>query len=77
MLSLRQPFAVDPSQRLILGDDRPVDLAHFAPAADADYLWYVGAREPDSLPVGAVVVWRDGHSLLARLAKPAPILQNR
>ena len=77
MLHLNQPFAVDPSQRVILGDEQPVDMAGFAPAADADYLWYVGAREPDTMPAGAQVVWREGHSLLARLAKPAPILQNR
>lgn len=77
MLHLNQPFAVDPSQRLILRDDQPVDLAHFGPAKDAGYLWYVGGREPDSLPAGSVVVWRYGHSLVARLAKAGPVLQNR
>ena len=70
MLHLKVPFAVDPSQRMILGDDKPVDLAHFAPADQADYLWYVGGREPDSLPAGAVVEWRGDHTLVARLAKP-------
>ena len=77
MLHLNQPFAVDPSQRVILGDDQTVDMAHFKPAENADYLWYVGARDPDTMPAGAVVVWRYGHSLLARLAKPGPVLQNR
>jgi hypothetical protein len=69
MLSLKQPFAVDPSQRLILGAGDPVDLAGFEPARNADWLWYVGAREPDTLPAGAVVVWRGEHTLVARLAK--------
>ena len=77
MLHLKVPFEVDPSHRVILGDEEKVDMANFEPARDADYLWYVGAREPDSLPDGAVVVWRQGHSLLARLAKPGAILQNR
>ena len=70
MLSLKVPFAVDPSQRLILGAEDRVDLANFEPALNADYLWYVGAREPDTLPAGAVVVWRGDHSLVARLANP-------
>ena len=76
MLRLNQPFAVDPSQRLILADAQKVDMAHFAPARNADYLWYVGNRDPDTMPAGAVVVWREGHALLARLAKPAPVPAN-
>ena len=71
MLRLRPGGFSDPSQRLLLNADQPVDLAHFAPAEQADWLWYVGDREPASLPPGARIVWRQGHSLLARLAKPA------
>lgn len=71
---------VDTSQRLYQMTGTPVDLAHFWPARQADWLWYVGDREPDSLPAGAVVVWRapraasEGQpiALLARLAK-APV----
>jgi hypothetical protein len=59
----------DPSQRLLQPISAPVDLAHFAPAKDADFLWYVGARQPDTWPDGAVVIWRSEHSVLARLAK--------
>ena len=62
------PGFADPSQRILQMSDAPVDLARFAPAAKADYLWYVGDKEPASLPAGAVIIWRSGHSLLARLA---------
>lgn len=70
MLHLKVPFAVDPSHRLVLSAGQKVDLAHFAPAQQADWLWYVGSREPDTMPAGAVVVWRGPHTLLARLANP-------
>lgn len=70
MLSLRQGGYTDPSQRLLQFAAAPVDLARFKPAAKADWLWYVGDKEPASLPPGATVVWRRGHSFLARLAKP-------
>jgi hypothetical protein len=52
-----------------------VDLANFAPAAHADWLWYVGEREPDTLPEGAVIVWRGEGSLLARL-KSGPLAKS-
>ncbi len=71
MLHLREAGYVDPSQRLLLHADQRIDLAHFRPAEQAEWLWYVGARAPDSLPAGAQVVWRHGNSLLARLAKSA------
>jgi len=68
MLHLTHDGYVDPSQRLIKSWNEPIDLAHFGPAQKADYLWYVGNREPAALPAGAVVIWRARHSLLARLA---------
>ncbi len=83
MLHLRHGGFTDPSHRLRLPLNTPVDLSHFAPAQGVDYLWYVGAQPPVSLPPGAVVIWHtqagpvgDGmtggqYSLLARLAKPA------
>lgn len=77
MLQLKEamPGFADPSQRLLLHRTQPVDLAGFAPAQQADWLWYVGEREPDTLPSGAVVVWRGQDSLLARLApRSAPPL---
>ncbi len=79
MLHLRLGGFADPSHRLRQPSELPVDLAHFAPAAKADFLWYVGVRPPSSLPPGAQVIWRsrpdagtgDQYSLLARLAKSA------
>lgn len=63
----------DPSQRLLLHRWQKLDLANFAPARQADWLWYVGEREPDTMPEGAQIVWRGQGSLLARL-KTAPQL---
>ena len=75
MLHLRQGGYADPSNRVRQASAAPVELAHFAPAAKADYLWYVGAKQPASLPVGAELIWHvhagDQFSLLARLANPA------
>ena len=83
MLHLRQGGFADPSHRVRQPSDMPVDLAHFAPAAKAEYLWYVGVRPPSSLPPGARVIWQSNpgalagartgqeYSLLARLANPA------
>ncbi|MDE2595635.1 MAG: hypothetical protein KGL44_02025 [Sphingomonadales bacterium] len=59
---------VDPSQRVFVTPGTGPDLADFAPARSADWLWYVGAKAPVRLPPGAVVVWRGEGSLLARLA---------
>lgn len=75
MLHLRQGGYADPSHRLRQAGAAPVDLANFAPAAHADFLWYVGAKLPASLPPGAQVIWRvqagGQYGLLARLAKSA------
>ena len=70
MLRLREggPGFADPSQRVFHNVGTPLDLSTFAPAAQADWLWYVGAAEPAKLPPGAVIVWRGQGSLLARLA---------
>ena len=72
MLRLREPIPdfVDPSQRLIRWRGEPIDLARFAPARHADYLWYFGRLPPTALPPGAILLTRTRHSLLARLAKP-------
>ena len=61
---------VDPSQRVLLGRGEPVDLAEFAPAREADFLWYVGKAEHRRMPPGATVLFRTPGSFLARLAKP-------
>ncbi len=79
MLHLRTRGFADPSHRIRQGADASVELAHFAPAvasaSGADFLWYVGAKWPVSLPPGAQVIWHSiaGNqvSLLARLANPA------
>ena len=71
MLRLKQPGFVDPSQRILQSISLPVDLADFAPARDADWLWYVGEKAPSALPAGAQVVWRGRHALLAHLVPRA------
>jgi hypothetical protein len=72
MLVLKQggPGFADPSQRIDQFAAQSVELADFAPARGADWLWYVGAKPPASLPPGARVVWRGPGGLLARLAPP-------
>lgn len=69
MLVLKQggPGFADPSQRIDQPSGQPVALAGFAPARQAEFLWYVGAQAPASLPKGAQVLWRGDQSLLARL----------
>ncbi len=62
----------DPTQRILHAPGEPIDLAHFAPARQADYLWYIGGAVPASLPSGAVVIYRTKRSLMARLAKASP-----
>jgi hypothetical protein len=57
----------DPSQRLFVRKGRSVDLSQFKPAAAADYLWFIGDDPAGQLPKGAVVLWRHGNALLARL----------
>jgi len=58
----------DPSQRM-LWHKGPIDLSNWEPAKGMDWLWYVGQREPDALPQGAVIVYRAPGTLVARLAK--------
>jgi hypothetical protein len=77
MLQLRAPTDgpplqdfVDPWHRILYKRGQDVHLAVFAPAYDADYLWYFGGKQPSDLPEGAIVLYRTPHSLLARLAKP-------
>ncbi len=62
----------DPSQRIILAPGTRPDLAQFAPARDADYLWYIGDTEPLALPAGAQLVARVPGSILLKLASPVP-----
>lgn len=62
------PGFIDPSHRVFHSRGDPVDLSAFPPAAQAEYLWYVGDEEPSRLPRGARVIHRARHTLLARLA---------
>lgn len=73
MLHLKEggPNFLDPSHRVFHTRGTPVDLSHFPPALQADYLWYIGKEEPDMLPAGARVVYRAPGTLLARLANRA------
>jgi len=70
MLTLKQASAefADPSQRLLLAAGQAPDLTDFAPAREADYLWYLGPVPPAALPAGSVIVARAPGSLLLRLA---------
>ena len=72
MLRLKEGGAdfVDPSQRIIHWHGQKIDLAHFAPARQADYLWYFGRLPPDAMPPGAKVIYATRMSFLARLANP-------
>jgi len=72
MLRLREGGRgfVDPSQRIIHWNGQKIDLAHFAPALQADYLWYFGRLRPDTLPPGARVLYATRISFLAQLANP-------
>jgi len=67
-LARPDPGFVDPSQRIVLEPGQRADLAAFAPAARAQWLWFYGDLPPLALPPGARVVWRRGPSVLARLA---------
>ncbi|MES2492213.1 MAG: hypothetical protein V4579_02905 [Pseudomonadota bacterium] len=70
MLRLRTvgPWFADPSQRVAWRSGQPVDLSRFAPAAEAEYLWYVGPRDKLTLPPGARPVFTTDRSLLVQLA---------
>ncbi|MEP7222915.1 MAG: hypothetical protein ABI673_09655 [Novosphingobium sp.] len=72
MLQLARPDPgfVDPEQRITVPHGAPVDLTRFAPAARAQYLWFIGDPAPSHLPAGAVITFRTDHSLMARLANP-------
>ena len=59
---------VDPSQRIIHSPGEQISLAEFAPAKNADYLWYFGREQPANLPAGAKIIHRTPISFLARLA---------
>ena len=71
MLRLREggPRFQDPSQRILRAAGETVDLADFAPAQGADYLWYIGRQAPAGLPPGAQVIHRTPRSIMLRLAK--------
>lgn len=71
MLTLREggPLFRDPWHRILHPHGAPLDLATYAPARDADWLWYVGRQEPGRLPPGAEVVRRAPRTLLARLKR--------
>jgi hypothetical protein len=73
MLRLKEggPDFVDPSHRVTHWYGRPIELWHFKPAAQADYLWYIGREGPTTLPPGTRVIFATRHSFLAKLAKPA------
>ncbi len=60
---------LDPSQRVLIAEGEAANLAAFAPALRADYLWFTGDREPSALPPGAHVIARGNGWLIARLAK--------
>ena len=72
MLHLKVPYFNDPSHRLLLKPTEKIDLAHFKPATDpaagAQYLWYVGGRQPDTMPAGAQIIWRGDQTFVAKLA---------
>jgi hypothetical protein len=70
LLRLRDAGAdfTDPSQRLLLAPGEAPDLSAFAPARQADYLWYVGTAQPGALPPGASIVARAPGTVLLRLA---------
>jgi len=61
---------VDPSHRIMHYPRQPIALRGFAPARQADYLWYFGPIPPADLPIGARVLYANDHSFLARLANP-------
>ena len=72
MITIKQggPFYRDPYHRLLRFPGRPIELAKYGPAHEADWLWYIGRDDPVSLPEGAVIVKRAQGTFLAKLAKP-------
>jgi len=71
MLRLRDasPAFADPSHRVFIQPRTPMDLSDFAPAKEADYLWFIGKRTQVGMPEGAEVIYRAPGTFLARLAK--------
>lgn len=71
MLRLRDasPAFADPSHRVFVQPKTQLDLSNFAPAREADYLWFIGKRTQVQLPAGAEVIYRAPGTFLARLAK--------
>ena len=69
MLRLRDatPAFADPSHRILVLPGEKADLAAFAPAREADYLWYIGDSPVSRLPAGATVIYRAPGTLLASL----------
>ena len=61
---------VDPSHRLLLDPGQHPDLRGFAPLRQVDYLWYIGDEPLRNPPPGMTVLYRSGHTFMARLAKP-------
>ena len=72
MITIKQggPYYRDPYHRLLRFPGRPIELAKYGPAHEADWLWYIGRDDPASLPQGAVIVKRAQGTFLAKLAKP-------
>lgn len=60
---------IDPSARIGVAHGERPDLASFAAAKRAQFLWYAGEQPPAQLPPGAEIVFTSPHSLLLRLAK--------
>ncbi|MXO73311.1 hypothetical protein GRI99_16920 [Altererythrobacter buctensis] len=61
-----------PSQTIMAKRGETIDLAAFAPARRADYLWYFGTNPVSALPPGAQVLHRTPASLLLKLGPPQP-----
>jgi hypothetical protein len=72
MLRVRDasPAFADPSHRVFVQPRTRLDLSTFAPAKEADYLWFIGKRTAVRMPEGAEVIYRAPGTFLARLAKP-------
>jgi hypothetical protein len=61
------PGFADPSHRLLQSIYQPVRLDCIRPAYHADWLLYVGAKVPETLPDHAQLVWQGKDVLLAQL----------
>jgi len=61
------PGFADPSHRLLQSIRQPIRLDCIRPAYHADWLWYVGAKAPETLPDGGRIVWQGKGVWLAKL----------